>query len=206
MPSSDNLDNRAPEGRESSHAESSANAANGQAQAAWEAYFQTHPWLTCGTAAALGYLLVPRAPRSEGGANPSRPTDSEAPPAETINANAAGESLAKDLLKLAAATAAEQAVAQMFVLGRELLGKSPAAEVQTQTSADQESAAASAASKVDQASRTTPRGPHWVENAIKDLDLPAVEKQLEQVTTQHPITSLLTAATLGLLVGVVLKR
>jgi hypothetical protein len=136
---------------------------------------------------------------------PPRAAELESPVIETSSAGVAGASLANELLKVAAATIAEQSVAQLFGLGREMLEKS--AKPGRQPVGVEQPAEVSAAPETDQPpGTTTDDGHRRNEAALKNVDLSELQQRLEQVAITHPIASLLTAATLGLVVGLIVKR
>jgi hypothetical protein len=87
----------------------------------WRHHFQRHPWLFCGAAAALGFLVVPRARRvySVVGSverdghqeSLSEPVQLEQQPKR---AGVVSDGLIKPLLKLALAAAARQSFAMVL--------------------------------------------------------------------------------------------
>jgi hypothetical protein len=93
-------------------------ASEARTLADWRYHFQRHPWAFCGAAAALGFLIVPRARRTysvvgsverDGRAESlSEPVQLEQGPKRS---GVISEGLIKPLLKLALAAAARQSFA-----------------------------------------------------------------------------------------------
>jgi ElaB/YqjD/DUF883 family membrane-anchored ribosome-binding protein len=184
-----------------------ANGAAGAQEPIWEAYFRAHPWLTCGTAAALGFVVAPRVRHRGGESHPLRPADALPPAIEASAADVAGAGLASDLLKVAAATLAEQSVAQLFGLGREMLERMPKPAADRPSSVAEPPAEIQGAAHVDQQKPAAAdvRQSH-IEAAIKNVNLAELEERLEHAATSHPMTSLVAAAAVGLVIGLLVKR
>lgn len=164
-----------------------------RALAAWRRHFRSHPWLFCGAAAALGFVVVPR-----GAAAPS-------PSAGADQADVASGHFVKEVLALTAAMIAEQSAVQLFELGRQAMVRraksepspaptaSPAAEANYQPHDEKPQAQA-----VED--RSGANGKPEESSAAR------LEARLEETLLEHPTPALLAAAAAGLLLGWATKR
>jgi len=193
---------RASEGGTKCADTSSSSIRDANQQSDWTAYVQAHPWLAFGSAAALGFVVAPRLRHRDAAPEPLRSADSASPAIETSAAEVAGARLANDLLRVAAATIAEQSVAQVFELGRELLEKQSKSNANMGESASRRAHANGAAVPAEQGAADEV---HPLAAGLEDIDFGALEQRVAGLATAHPVASLLAAA-VGLALGIAVKR
>ena len=166
--------------------------------AAGRRYFRSHPWLFCGAAAALGFVVVPR-----GAAAPSPVVDGD-------QADVAGGHFAKEVLALTLASVVEQSAAQLFELGRQVLARR--AKSESAPSPPPGSSPSRQAAEANSQPRDEEPQPETMEDKAlgngKPEESPAarLEERLEETLTEHPASALLAAAAAGLLLGWAAKR